>query len=136
MFRIITIGLSAVILIGCKPAAPVEAAPSQAAPAAAQPAAAPAAFDYAAIEALEARWLEVSDRPADPIDELDWREAHCNFLAGEISGDAELDRAVNDRLKEIRCFSQDDDALALKAASANDPAALARLEVYFARNAG
>lgn len=132
MFRIVTIGLSALILMACKPAASVEPAPGQAAPAAA---AAPAAFDYAAFEALEARWLE-ADKPTDPIDELDWREVHCNFLAGEISGDAELDKGVNDRLKEIRCFSQDEDALALKAANANDPAALARLEIYFARNAG
>ncbi len=132
MFRIVTIGLSALILMACKPAAPVEPAPGQAAPAAA---AAPAAFDYAAFEALEARWLE-ADKPTDPIDELDWREVHCNFLAGEISGDAELDKGVNDRLKEIRCFSQDEDALALKAANANDPEALARLEIYFARNAG
>ena len=132
MFRVITIGLSAVMLVACEPAASVEPAPGQAAPADA----APAAFDDAAFEALEARWLEVSDKPADPVDELDWREVHCNFLAGEMSGDPAQDNAINDRLKEIRCFSQDEDAQAVKAASANDPAALARLEVYFARNAG
>ena len=132
MFRIITaIGMSAVILAACEPATSVEAAPSQAAPAPATP----AAFDYAAFEALEARWLQ-ADKPTDPIDELDWREVHCNFLAGELSGDAELDNQIDRRLKELRCFSQDEDALAVKAASAGDPAALARLDVYFARNAG
>lgn len=133
--RLITIGLSALLLVACKPAASSEAASSQAAAAQTAPAAAaPAGFDYAAFEALEERWLQ-ADKPADPIDELDWREVHCNFLAGELSGDAALDKAVNDRLEALRCMTQTEDALAVKAAKAGDPAALARLDVYFARNA-
>ncbi|WP_428149359.1 hypothetical protein [Brevundimonas sp.] len=131
MSRIIAIGLSAVILVACKPATPTEAATPQA-----SSAPAPAAFDYAAHDALDDRWIQVSDKPTDPIDELDWREVHCNYLAGEMSGDVEIDNQIDARLKELRCFSQDEDALAVKAASAGDPAALARLEVYFARNAG
>lgn len=130
MFRMTAIGLTALILMGCKPATSVEAAPSQTPP----QAAAPAAFDYAAFEALENRWLQ-ADKPTDPIDELDWREVHCNFLAGELGGGAEQDTAVNARLKALRCLTQNEDALALKAAHAGDPAALGRLEAYFARNA-
>jgi len=131
MFRIITIGLTAAVLAACQPAAE----PTAPAEAAAPPAAADQAARDAAFAALEERWLQ-ADKPTDPIEELDWREVHCNYLAGEMSGDVEIDNQIDARLKELRCFSQDEDALAVKAASAGDPAALARLEVYFARNAG
>ncbi|WGM30974.1 hypothetical protein [Brevundimonas sp. NIBR11] len=128
--RIIAIGFTAVVLAACQPAAestaPTEAAPAVAADQAAQD---------AVWAALEEKYLGMETMPADPIDALEWREVHCNFLAGEIGGDPEQDRAVNARIDEL-CSQQLETARALKAARATDTAAVARLDAFLARHNG
>lgn len=128
MFRIIAIGLAALGLVACQPApaqvAPVEPAPRTAA-------------EWAALEVvwaeLEDKYLEMETMPADPIDALEWREVHCNFLGGELGGDPEQDRAINARIEEI-CTDQREHVRALRAARINDPAAVARLDAYISRH--
>jgi hypothetical protein len=132
MTRIVVLGVIAAILTACQPA------PEAAAPAA--PAAETVAADQAAQDAvwaaLEERYLGMETVPTDPIEELEWREVHCNFLGGEIGGDPEQDKAVNARIEEIGCFRQLEDAQALRATRMTDTAAVARLDAFISRHDG
>lgn len=132
MFRITTIGLTALVLAACQPVAEP--------PAPAQPAAPTAAADQAAQDAvwaaLEERYLGMETVPTDPIEALEWREVHCNFLGGEIGGDPEQDKAVNARIEEIGCFRQLEDARALRDTRMTDTAAVARLDAFISRHDG
>jgi hypothetical protein len=138
MFRIIAIGLTAVVLSACQPAP--EPAAAVAPPGTTATATAAAATDQAAQDAvwaaLEERYLGMETVPTDPIEELEWREVHCNFLGGEIGGDPEQDKAVNARIEEIGCFRQLEDAQALRATRMTDTAAVARLDAYISRHDG
>lgn len=132
MFRIITMGLAALTLVGCQPApeppAPAETeAPALAADQAAQD---------AVWAALEDRYLGMETVPSNPIEALEWREVHCNFLGGEIGGDPEQDRAVNARIEEIGCLRQLEDARALRSTLMTDTASVARLDAFIARHDG
>ena len=132
MSRIIAIGLTALVLSACQPA------PEPAAPPA--PAASVTATDQAAQDAvwaaLEERYLGMETAPSDPIEELEWREVHCNFLGGEIGGDPEQDKAVNARIEDIGCFRQLEDAQAVRATRMTDTAAVARLDAFISRHDG
>lgn len=131
MSRII-IGLTAVVLAACQPAQE-RAAPNASAASA-------TAADQAAQDAvwagLEARYLGMETVPADPIEALEWREVHCNFLGGEIGGDPEQDKAVNARIEEIGCFRQLEDAQALRSTRMTDTVAVARLDAFISRHDG
>lgn len=129
MFRIIAIGLTAVVLAACQPAAK-PAAPAEA-PA---PTAAEQADQDATWTALEDRYLGMETVPTDPIEALEWREVHCNFLGGELGGGEAQDKAVNARIEEIGCLRQLEDAQALKATHITDTAAVARLDAFIARH--
>jgi len=131
MSRIIVIGLTAVLLAACQPAAE-PAAPEAPAPITATDQAA----QDAVWAALEERYLGMETVPSDPIEALEWREVHCNFLGGEIGGGAEQDRAVNARIEEIGCMRQLEDAQALKATRMTDTAAVARLDAFLSRHDG
>ena len=132
MSRIIAIGLTALVLAACQPAPEPAAPPAPAAPA--------AATDQAAQDAiwaaLEERYLGMETVPSDPIEALEWREVHCNFLGGEIGGDPEQDKAVNARIEDIGCFRQLEDAQALRATRMTDTAAVARLDAFISRHDG
>ncbi len=132
MQRIVAIGFTAIILAACQPAAE-PAAP--AAPATDTTAADQAAQD-AVWTALEDRYLGMETVPSDPIDAAEWREVHCNFLGGEIGGDAEQDRAVNARIEELGCLRQVEEAQALKATHMTDTAAVTRLDALINRHGG
>lgn len=132
MRGIIIVGLTALTLVACQPAAE---------PAAPVEAEAPAVdADQAARDAvwtaLEDRYLAVNVQPTDPIDAVEWREVRCNFLAGEIGGDnSAQDRAIQARMEELRCGDGVlEDARALKASHASDTAAAARLDALLARH--
>lgn len=130
MFRIIIVGLAALMLAACQP--PAEPA------APAEEAATPAvATDQAAQDAvwaaLEEKYLGMESPPSDPIDALEWSEVHCNFVAGELSGDPEQDRAINAWIDET-CANQLDKARTLRTSHASDPAALARIDAYISRH--
>ncbi len=134
MFRILTAGLTALILAACQPAEPAASTEPPTSPtAAAPPAPAEPVFDGAAFAAMEARYLG-KDKPTDPIEEFDWREVTCNFLGGEIGGDPGQDKAIIAELDELRCGEQSTEARALRAANANDPSLVARIDAYLARN--
>ena len=107
MVRSIVIGLAALVLSACQPATE----PAAPAPAANASAATDQAAQDAVWAALEERYLGMETVPTDPIEELEWREVHCNFLGGEIGGDPEQDKAVNARIEEIGCFRQVEDAV-------------------------
>lgn len=132
MRGIIIVGLTALTLVACQPAAepaaPVEAE-APAAPTAETP-------EDAVWLALENRYLAVNVQPTNPIDAVEWREVRCNFLAGEIGGDnSAQDRAVQARMEELRCGDGVlEDARALKASHASDTAAVARLDALLARH--
>ena len=95
------------------------------------------AAEWAAIEvtwaALEDKYLEMETVPSDPIDALEWREVHCNFLGGELSGDPEQDRSINDWIDE-NCARQLDDARTLRSVMITDTAAVARLDAFLSRH--
>ncbi len=132
MFRTTTIGLTALVLAACQPAAEPAAATA--------PVVAAAATDQAAQDAvwaaLEERYLGMETVPTDPIEALEWREVHCNFLGGEIGGDPEQDKAVNARIEHIGCFRQLEDARALRDTRMTDTAAVARLDAFISRHDG
>ncbi|MFC5343520.1 hypothetical protein ACETK8_09790 [Brevundimonas staleyi] len=132
MSRIITMGLAALTLAACQPAAQPAAPVQTEAPAAPQ-AETP---EDAAWRALEDRYLAMNVQPTNPIDAVEWREVRCNFLAGEIGGDnSAQDRAVQARMEELRCGDGVlEDARALKASHVSDTAAVARLDALLARN--
>lgn len=132
MFRIITMGLAALTLAACQPAAEPPAPVEAEAPAASQ-AETP---EDAAWRALEDRYLAMNVQPTNPIDAVEWREVRCNFLAGEIGGDnSAQDRAVQARMGELECGDGVlEDARALKASHASDTAAVARLDALLARH--
>ena len=127
----ITVGLAALLLAACQPAP--EPAPPAGTPA-------PTAAEQAALDAtwaaLEERYLGMETVPSDPIEALEWREVHCNFLGGEIGGDPEQDRAVNARIEEIGCMRQLEDARALRSTLMTDTASVARLDAFIARHDG
>lgn len=131
MSRIIAIGLTAVLLAACQPAAEPAAATEAPVPTAAEQAARDATW-----AALEERYLGMETVPSDPIEALEWREVHCNFLGGEIGGDPEQDKAVNARIEEIGCFRQLEDARALRDTRMTDTAAVARLDAFISRHDG
>lgn len=131
MSRII-IGLTAVVLAACQPV-PERAAPTASA---ASATAADQAAEDAVWAGLEARYLGMETVPADPIEALEWREVHCNFLGGEIGGDPEQDKAVNARIEEIGCFRQLEDAEALRSTRMTDTVAVARLDAFISRHDG
>lgn len=132
MSRLIAVGLAALLLAACRPAA------ESAAPAQPQTPAAPSAEEaarQAVWDGLENRYIGMETAPADPIDAVEWREVHCNFLAGEFGGDnSEQDRAVNARMDELRC-GEDllADVRALRESHVTDTATLARLDALLAR---
>lgn len=132
MSRIITIGLTALILAACQPAV----GPAVPAEAVVQTAVADQAAQDAVWAGLEERYLGMETVPSDPINALEWREVHCNFLGGEIGGDPEQDKAVNARIKEIGCFRQLEDARALRDTRMTDTAAVARLDAFISRHDG
>lgn len=132
MVRSIVIGLAALVLSACQPATE----PAAPAPAAHASAATDEAAQDAVWAALEERYLGMETVPTDPIEELEWREVHCNFLGGEIGGDPEQDKAVNARIEEIGCFRQLEDARALRDTRMTDTAAVARLDAFIARHDG
>lgn len=131
MARSIVIGLTALVLSACQPATE----PAATAAAAATPATDQAAQD-AVWAVLEDRYLGMEAVPTDPIEELEWREVHCNFLGREIGGDPEQDKAVNARIEEIGCFRQLEDARALRDTRMTDTAAVARLDAFISRHDG
>lgn len=132
MSRIIALGFAAVILAACQPAAESTAPAEAAAP----KVAADQAAQDAVWAALEDRYLGMETVPTDPIEALEWREVHCNFLGGEIGGDPEQDKAVNARIEEIGCGRQLEDAQALRATRMTDTAAVARLDAFISRHDG
>lgn len=129
MSRIIVLGLTAAILAACQPAAEPAASAQTAAPTAAEQAALDAAWT-----ALEDRYLTMETVPSDPVEALEWREVHCNFLVGELGGDPEIDRQIDARIEEIGCLRQAEDARALKATRMTDTAAVARLDTFISRH--
>ena len=131
MSRII-IGLTAVVLAACQPV-PERAPPTASA---ASATAADQAAEDAVWAGLEAQYLGMETVPADPIEALEWREVHCNFLGGEIGGDPEQDKAVNARIEEIGCFRQLEDAQALRSTRMTDTVAVARLDAFISRHDG
>ena len=136
MSRIIVIGLTALVLAACQPAAEPAAPVAPAATTATPAAATDQAAQDAIWAALEERYLGMETVPSDPIEALEWREVHCNFLGGEIGGDPEQDKAVNARIEEIGCFRQLEDAQALRATRMTDTAAVARLDAFISRHDG
>lgn len=129
---IIVLGLAALALAACQPAAG-STAPAKSAPPAAT---AQQSGDDAVWAALEDRYLPTNVQPVDPVDAVEWPEVRCNFLAGEIGGDdSAQDRAVQARMAELRCGDGVlDDARALKASHASDTSAIARLDALLARH--
>lgn len=132
MARRIVTGLTALVLSACQPATE----PAAPAPAAAATPATDQAAQDAVRATLEERYLGMEAVPTDPIEELEWREVHCNFLGGEIGGDPEQDKAVNARIEEIGCFRQLEDARALRDTRMTDTAAVARLDAFISRHDG
>lgn len=126
MFRILAVGLAALVLSACAMAAeaPMPDAPERS----------PAEW-----AALEAEWAVLEDKylgteePSDPLDLLEWREVQCNFLAGELGGDPAQDREINAYLDEI-CTHQIEDARRLRIAMLSDEAALARIDAFLGRH--
>ena len=133
MSRIIILGFAAVVLAACQPAAE-PATPAETV------AAAPTAAEQAALDAtwtaLEDRYLGMETVPSDPIEALEWREVHCNFLGGEIGGGEEQDRQVNARIEELGCIRQVEEAQALKTPRMTDTAAVTRLDALINRHGG
>lgn len=134
MFRIVFATLAVLAFAACSPK-PIDNAEATSPPAAAV---APASTEQSAADAtwaaLEDKYLTMPEPPAIPIEELEWREVHCNFLGGEIAGDPEQDKAVNARIEAIGCGRQREDGLALKAASAGDAALIARIDAFLSRH--
>ena len=131
MSRFVAIGLTALVLAGCKPAdqtAPPEPAAPSVAARAPQPSA-PVSW-----EATQARYRQVEIAPSDPLEALEWRGVLCEHYAGEFGGDgSERDGWLNARMDELRCG--DDltaEARALREARSGDPVAVARLDAVLA----
>lgn len=128
MFRMTAIGLAALLLAACQPAAEGPASPDPVAPTAAEQAALDATW-----AALEEKYLGMETEPTDPLDSLEWREVHCNFMGGELGGDPEQDRAINAWIDE-HCVRQIEDARALRSVMATDTTAVARIDAYLERH--
>lgn len=131
MSRIAIATLGLVVLTACspKPVDRAETAPSPAASAPVEQSAADAEWAR-----LEDRYLTMPDAPTAPMDALEWREVHCNFLAGELGGDTEQDAPVSERIDDLGCGGQRADAQALRTASAGDAALLARIDAFLSRH--
>jgi hypothetical protein len=136
MSRILAIGLASLAIVACKPVAEPAAPVEPAAPAAPAPAAQTAA--EVAWTAEQDRYLPVNFQPSDPVEAVIWRGVRCDFLGSEFGGDNSAQgRAINARMDVLRCG---DELLAeareLRGTLAGDPAAVARLDVLLARQAG
>lgn len=128
MLRVTIIGFTALLLAACQPTAEAPASPDPIAP----PPAEQAALDATWV-ALEEKYLGMETEPTDPLDRLEWREVHCNFMGGELGGDPEQDRAVNAWIDE-HCVRQIEDARALRSVMATDTAAVSRIDAYLGRH--
>lgn len=131
MSRIVTVGLTALILAACKPAdqtRPIEPVAPSAATSAPQPSAA------VSWEATQERYRQVDDAPSDPLEALEWRGVRCDHYASEFGGDgSERDQWLNAQMDRLKCGDQlVAEARALRDARSAEPDVMARLDAVLA----
>ncbi len=95
--------------------------------------------EQAAADAIwqseEDRFLNNDPPPVDPINHLIWREVHCQFLLGELSGDAELDKGVDEGMEQLQCRKVVVDGRRLRFTPGISAEDAARLDALVARYA-
>jgi hypothetical protein len=131
MFRIVAIGLTALILTACNPAdqaTPAELVPPSVATSAPPP---PAAVSW---EATQERNRQIDVAPSDPFEALEWRGVQCEHYSGEFGGDgSERDQWLNAQMDTLQCGDElMSEARAMRNARSNEPAVVARLNAVLA----
>ena len=133
MSRIISIGLTALVLTACGPADQTPAA-EPAAPAPVAPASAPQPSAPMSWEAIQDRYQMVEVEPTDPLEALEYRAVVCAHLSGEVGSEVpEREQDLNAQIEKYRC----EDALvaelrAMRDARSDEPAVVSRLDTILA----
>lgn len=131
MSRIVTMGLTALLLAACQPAyepTPTEPVPPAEATSAPQPSTA------VSWEATQERYRQVDVAPSDPLEALEWRAVGCAHYSGEFGGDnSERDQWLNAQMDRLQCGDElIAEARAMRDTRSGEPDVVARLNSVLA----
>lgn len=141
MTRILSIGLTFLILAACGPADPTPPAePAAPTPPAVSPAAAAAPVSASqpvlpmSWEAMQDHYRQIEVAPTDPLEALELRAVLCTHFMGETgSEDAEREAFLSAQMDKYRCGDVlVAEARAMRESHPHEPAVLARLNIILA----